>query len=286
MGRHSRYAAFSGNVEPRDACSSPLLLRPWHNTIVAKDGTTRLFMPKKVFERMFAEQTSPTYLKTHMRAVATAQKTAHHMVEKSRERQHSRHLVEEQQRQREKEGGADQRQEAQQPPRTSGRRPSQIAWRRQPTDLPLFMDDNDAEGGGDGRAAGDAASSSAAAGAGPDRRRDKRGSVFEERLEGDWRRHYNDGVTAFQAGDLARAAACFRTAVACEPGAALAHDNLGVCLGRLGDRRGALAACRQATELDPNNANTWRNLGVALRAVGDTGGAAMADRRMRKCISI
>ena len=47
-----------------------------------------------------------------------------------------------------------------------------------------------------------------------------------------------------------------------------------------------LASLSRATELDPNAPNAWRNLGVALRAVGDTGGAAMADRRMRKCISV
>ena len=80
------YSAFSGNVDPRASCSSPLLLRPWENTIVAKDGSTRTLLPKKVFERMFADQASPEYLKGHMRAVATAQKKVH---EKNRERQHS-----------------------------------------------------------------------------------------------------------------------------------------------------------------------------------------------------
>jgi superkiller protein 3 len=73
--------------------------------------------------------------------------------------------------------------------------------------------------------------------------------------------------------DADGAIACYRKALALDPGYALVHNNLGNALADKGDRAGALACYRQAVALGPGLAVPRTNLGNAVKDKGDLAGA-------------
>jgi tetratricopeptide (TPR) repeat protein len=91
------------------------------------------------------------------------------------------------------------------------------------------------------------------------------------------------GVQAEHAGDIARAAAAYRAAIAAEPGLVAAHVNLAGVLWRLADFDGTLAHARQSVALAPEHAYAQRILGTALlqrNALGE------AERHLRRALEL
>jgi serine/threonine-protein kinase len=75
------------------------------------------------------------------------------------------------------------------------------------------------------------------------------------------------------------AIAAYRTAIACDPKYAKAHNNLGNALHARKDLPGAITAYRTAIACDPKYAKAHYNLGLALHHQGDLAGAAAAYRQ-------
>ena len=85
--------------------------------------------------------------------------------------------------------------------------------------------------------------------------------------------HYTVGVIYWHQGDLDRATAALRAAVAAEPKYADAHDALGNVLKARRDWSGAAAALRRAIALRPDSAASHYTLGLVLQLSGDEPGA-------------
>jgi tetratricopeptide (TPR) repeat protein len=97
--------------------------------------------------------------------------------------------------------------------------------------------------------------------------------------------HYTMGIIYWHQGDLDRAAAALRAAVAAEPKYADAHDALGSVLKALRDWSGAAASLRRAIALRPDSPAPHYTLGLVLQLSGDEPGAqtelAEAERLRR-----
>ena len=78
--------------------------------------------------------------------------------------------------------------------------------------------------------------------------------------------HYMMGVIYWHQGDLDRAAAALRAAVAAEPKYADAHDALGNVLKARRDWSGAAASLRRAIALRPDSPASHYTLGLVLAA--------------------
>jgi len=87
---------------------------------------------------------------------------------------------------------------------------------------------------------------------------------------------YDLGNALYDAGNVAGAAAAYRTAVSLDPSLAKAHTNLGLCLRRLGDPVAAMAAYETALALDPDDVVTWGNPKVAAGDAQDAEAYARA----------
>jgi tetratricopeptide (TPR) repeat protein len=85
--------------------------------------------------------------------------------------------------------------------------------------------------------------------------------------------HYQLGVLHLHRGDLDRAAAALRSAIAARPDYADAHYTLGAVLQARRDWSGATVALRRATALRPDLAGAHDTLARVLRASGDEAGA-------------
>ena len=81
--------------------------------------------------------------------------------------------------------------------------------------------------------------------------------------------HYTLGVIYWQQGELSRAAAALRAAVAADPGSADAHDTLGAVLKDQGDWAGAVDALRRAIALRPDGAGAHYTLARVLQLAGE-----------------
>ncbi len=73
-----------------------------------------------------------------------------------------------------------------------------------------------------------------------------------------------EGHRLEDAGQLAEALACYRRALAADPGSASACLNQGNALQGLGEHSAAIASYRQALALDAESAPAWLNLGNAM----------------------
>lgn len=91
--------------------------------------------------------------------------------------------------------------------------------------------------------------------------------------------HNNLGEIMRVTGEPARAAECFRAAIALAPDNAQAHNNLGVVLFPLGEPEEALQEFESSIRIDPNNAGVHNNMGVVLQAVGRLDDAIASFRR-------
>jgi predicted O-linked N-acetylglucosamine transferase (SPINDLY family) len=80
-------------------------------------------------------------------------------------------------------------------------------------------------------------------------------------------------------GRFDKAEACFRRALALDPGLALAHYNLGNALLRQGRAEAAAPAFERAAALDPGNPDAQVNLGNAYRELGRPDDALACYRR-------
>ncbi len=92
---------------------------------------------------------------------------------------------------------------------------------------------------------------------------------------GDW---LTLGALHGRLGDPARAAECFRHAVALDGHRAGAHYNLGVALGELGRAEEAIESLRRALSIEPGHTEAALTLAHALAARGRAGEAAGALR--------
>jgi Flp pilus assembly protein TadD len=86
------------------------------------------------------------------------------------------------------------------------------------------------------------------------------------------------GLEAYQRGDLAGATQAWRDAVAAQPDDALARFNLGIALNDQGDTAGAERNYRAAVKLDPALVSARYNLAVLLEGSGRKA-AAVAQYR-------
>ena len=97
--------------------------------------------------------------------------------------------------------------------------------------------------------------------------------------------HYTMGVIYWHQGDLDRAAAALRAAIAIEPKYADAHDALGNVLKARRDWSGAAASLRRAIALRPRAPASHYTLALVLQSSGDEPGAraefAEAERLRR-----
>lgn len=91
------------------------------------------------------------------------------------------------------------------------------------------------------------------------------------------------GMLAFQAGDLDRASATIRRAIALHPTAASYHSNLGNVLEAQEKPEEAAESYRQALALRPGLAETHLNLGNVFQSLGDVDGALAEFRLALQC---
>jgi|CZKI01.1.fsa_nt_gi tetratricopeptide (TPR) repeat protein len=85
---------------------------------------------------------------------------------------------------------------------------------------------------------------------------------------GAWMAHNNLAAELMRSGRIDEAAAHFRRSLDLQPGNAAAHGNLGDALLRLGRTDEGLAHYGRALEIDPGNIATQTDLGVALLQLG------------------
>ncbi len=97
----------------------------------------------------------------------------------------------------------------------------------------------------------------------------------EERTAED---HVVAALSAHRAGELARAASLYRSALELRPGDAELWNNLGTVYRGLSMPEEALVALRAAVEAEPSYAPGWSNLGVVLDGLGREGEAMEAFR--------
>lgn len=93
------------------------------------------------------------------------------------------------------------------------------------------------------------------------------------------RRHFSEGLTAFESGDLPRAEAAFAQALQWAPERASVLTNLGVVRVRLGRFRDALPLLERATAQEAHNLEAWVHLGLARAETGQLAAAVQAFDR-------
>ncbi|MFZ5524846.1 MAG: sulfotransferase [Pseudomonadota bacterium] len=98
-------------------------------------------------------------------------------------------------------------------------------------------------------------------------------------MPGDAEAHFNLGVVQKSLGQLAEAAASYRTALKINPAYAEAHGNLGNVLKDLGRLDEAVASYRRSLQIKPDSAATLNNLGTALKDLGKLDEAIECYRR-------
>jgi len=91
--------------------------------------------------------------------------------------------------------------------------------------------------------------------------------------------HYNFAFELRRRGDVDRAVAEYRRAIALDPDMALAYFNLGALLLTKGELAEAESLYRRTMELLPRYALAWNNLAVIRYKQGDAPGALRAVRR-------
>src|SRR5579871_3364685 len=79
---------------------------------------------------------------------------------------------------------------------------------------------------------------------------------------------YNMGVTAFKAGDLEKALACFSATALSAPYDPLVHLSLAAVLQQHGDIESAIAEYNRALKLRPQDAFARESLGSLLQSQG------------------
>jgi tetratricopeptide (TPR) repeat protein len=89
-----------------------------------------------------------------------------------------------------------------------------------------------------------------------------------------------DGVRAEEQGRDDEAAACYRAALAADPGLAAAHTNLGSLAHRRGDQAAARASFEAALGFDPDQPEARYNLATLLYEAGEIELAAAELRRV------
>ncbi|MDE3154931.1 MAG: tetratricopeptide repeat protein [Acidobacteriota bacterium] len=94
---------------------------------------------------------------------------------------------------------------------------------------------------------------------------------------------YNYGVGFGEQGDMPTAIGYYQTAVALDPGLAVAHNALGLAYGQQGDLARAAAQLTAAVQLDPSFARAQNNLGVVL---GQQGHLAEALLHFREAVRL
>lgn len=99
-----------------------------------------------------------------------------------------------------------------------------------------------------------------------------------ERSENPWG-HYMLGLSAWKAGDHARAATAFEGALELDPNHVKSYVNLSRVLLETDRPEEALEAINRALDLDPVSGDGYRLLGRARHALGDPAGAIEAYRR-------
>lgn len=87
------------------------------------------------------------------------------------------------------------------------------------------------------------------------------------------------GQARMQQGQLPRALAWYRKAVAAAPDDPRAHEGLGIALSRTGQDRAAHAALTRAVQLWPSSGHIQNNLGLVCRRLGRESEAEAAFRR-------
>lgn len=107
--------------------------------------------------------------------------------------------------------------------------------------------------------------------------------LARHRAEGTAEELRRRGIAAFEAGDVAAAAAWLGRAVEANASSAPAHSELGQALLAMGRAEEAARRQRRALELDPAYVPAHYGLALALGARGDRAGAATAYRR---CIEL
>jgi Flp pilus assembly protein TadD len=94
---------------------------------------------------------------------------------------------------------------------------------------------------------------------------------------------FQQGITAFQAGQVETALTCFRTLVRQEPRNLSAWNALGNILGAAGDAVGSITAYRQALVINAAVAEIHYNLAAQLQGQGDLEGA---ERHYREAVRL
>ena len=82
------------------------------------------------------------------------------------------------------------------------------------------------------------------------------------------RAHYREGFQHFAAGRLAEAVACYRRALAADPGLAIAWNGLSMALARSGDPDGAIEAGQKLVALEPDEPLNHTNLSILYQSRG------------------
>jgi tetratricopeptide (TPR) repeat protein len=97
--------------------------------------------------------------------------------------------------------------------------------------------------------------------------------------------HFCCGRDLQDTGDLARAEAQFRAAIAKDRRCSDAHIELGFILEKRGDLIEALAEFQVAVRIDPNDVSARSILGSIIRERGERGDDAGAEIQFRLCIA-
>ncbi len=90
---------------------------------------------------------------------------------------------------------------------------------------------------------------------------------------------YNLAVSLQEAGDLEEAFTALKAAITLDPGRPEAHNALGIALALRGNLEDARSELSKAVELDPHNARAFNNLGNVLRELKRPDDAEQAYRR-------
>lgn len=85
----------------------------------------------------------------------------------------------------------------------------------------------------------------------------------------DARSLYKQGFQHFASGDVDRAIALYREAIAADPALAIAWNGLSIALAKRGDFDAAIEAAQRLVELEPDDALSHTNLSRILMQKGD-----------------
>ncbi len=91
-------------------------------------------------------------------------------------------------------------------------------------------------------------------------------TLSQERKTEEFVRYFTSALKLHESGDLDKAIAGYRTALAFKPDDATAHTNIGVALFAQGKLADATTMQQAAVKLDPTSSISFNNLGVVLNA--------------------